>query len=100
MEKYWTVHNSSPNGRSTFLDKVFLCEIGSEIPPPKKKIHEILKICQKRHFRWLGHKIPNWIKPQTYLQPKFQAPRSKIDLDRKIYVSLILYEMYLKIREI
>ena len=47
----------------------------------------------------MGHKIPNWIKPQTYLQPKFQAPRSKIDLDRKIHVSLILYSRERKFKE-
>ena len=40
MEKYWTVHNLSPSGRSTFLDKVFLC-VKMGLKSPQKKIHEI-----------------------------------------------------------
>ena len=36
--------------------------------------HKNKKIRQNIQFLWLGHKIPNWLKPQTYLQPKFHSP--------------------------
>ena len=36
--------------------------------------HKTKKICQNIQVLWLGHKIPSWRKPQTYLQPKFHSP--------------------------
>ena len=36
--------------------------------------HKNKKIRQNIQFLWSGHKIPNWLKPQTYLQPKFHSP--------------------------
>ena len=44
----------------------------------KRNFQKIKKICQTRHFWWLGHKIPNWLKIQAYLQPKFQISSSTI----------------------
>ena len=40
--------------------------------------HKTKKICQNKHFWWLGHKRWNWLRIQTYLQPKFQISSSKI----------------------
>ena len=75
-------------------EKNTFCEVSITHIPPLQNFHKIQKIRQTRHCWQLGHKMPNWVGPQTYLQPKFQISSLKNNQDIDCFLDTLKYKKF------